>query len=80
MRFVQFYTPSINGTPIEGVGSSSVAYLDARFSLHNSALKAKELADSRKHVVEILGFDIRQGETFSRSQVVRKFEPYRNRK
>lgn len=72
MRYVQFFTGSaIDATQlVEACGSDSVARLDRRHAISTSALIAHSLCRVRGYV----GFELREGTTFSKAKVVRKLE------
>lgn len=75
MRFASFYHMSVPqpgkpSRPIEACGSDSVLPLDARQSLENSAIKAREMCKKRKYV----GFTIQQGSSYTRCHEVRAYE------
>jgi hypothetical protein len=72
MRFAQFFRASALSPKqlVECVGGDSVAKLDSRHALQTSALIARSLCKVRG----FSGFDIREGQSYSRAIIVRKME------
>ena len=75
MRFAQFYQMSLAmkgkpSQPIQACGDRGVVILDGRNNVGVSASIAKRECQKRKYV----GFSIHEGESFTRSRVIRKME------
>lgn len=83
MQFATFYKPSTGyvagsipprfdgpKTPIPALGSDGVAIFDRRYSMARCVSEARAIC--RKH--GFIGFTIERGESFTRSNIVRKLE------
>lgn len=73
MKYIQFWHKPVerfSDSPVEACGDRSVIIVDGRWSIDRITELAKVECQKRKYY----GFSIHQGESFTRSRVIKAFQ------